>query len=119
MTIKMYEYKCFTIRVIDGNTIDAEVDLGFNVLVRQRIKLHGVKAPDLKSYSEADKQRAFESKQRLTELVGKQFYCNTVMNKRGKAGRTLGYVYTIDENENRIDVNQTLIDEGLAIRYGE
>lgn len=115
----MYEYKCFTIRVVDGNTIDAEVDLGFNILVRQRIKLHGVLVPDLRSFDEKEKQKANHARQRLTELVGKEFYCNTVMNKRGKAGRTLGYVYTVDENENRIDVNQTLIDEGLATRYGD
>ena len=115
----MYEYKCLTIRVIDGNTIDAEVDLGFNVLVRQRIKLHGVLAPDIRSFNESDKKRATEARQRLIELVGKEFYCNTVMNKRGKAGRTLGYVYIIDKNENRIDVNQTLINEGLATRYGD
>lgn len=115
----MYEYKCLTIRVIDGNTIDAEVDLGFNVLVRQRIKLHGVHAPDIRSYDENIKELALKAKQRLAELVGKEFYCNTVMNKRGKAGRTLGYVYVIDENENRIDVNQILIDEGLATRYGD
>ena len=115
----MYEYKCVTIRVIDGNTIDAEVDLGFNVLIRQRIKLHGVLAPDMRSFSEQDKQRAASARQRLTELVGKEFYCNTILNKRGKAGRTLGYVYVLDDNENRIDVNQTLIDEGLATRYGD
>lgn len=115
----MYEYKCFTIRVIDGNTIDAEVDLGFNILVRQRIKLHGVKSHDLKSYSESDRKKALDAKQRLSELVGKEFYCNTVLNKRGKAGRTLGYVYVVDENENRIDVNQILIDEGHATRYGD
>jgi|TARA_B110000908_G_scaffold91523_1_gene108618 micrococcal nuclease len=115
----MYEYKCLTIRVIDGNTIDAEVDLGFNVLVRQRIKLHGVNTSDIRSTDESEKQRAHNARQRLTELVGKEFYCNTVMNKRGKVGRTLGYVHIFDENENRIDVNQTLIDEGLAIRYGE
>jgi len=115
----MYEYKCFTVRVVDGTTIDAEVDLGFNVLVRQRIKLHGITSPDLRSFDEKEKERALSARQRLIELVGKEFYCNTVMNKRGKAGRTLGYVYILDENENRIDVNQTLIDEGLATRYGD
>lgn len=50
----MYEYKCFTIRVVDGNTIDAEIDLGFNVLVRQRIKLYGVNVPNIKSYDEEE-----------------------------------------------------------------
>ena len=115
----MYEYKCITVRVIDGNTIDAEVDLGFNVLVRQRIKLHGVNTSDIRSIDDNERKRAQDARLRLVELVGKEFYCNTVMNKRGKAGRTLVYIHILDENENRIDVNQTLIDEGLADRYGD
>ena len=119
MILKMYEYKCSTVRVIDGSTVDAEVDLGFNVFVRQRIKLHGVLCPDLKSYDEKTRNLAQQAKQRLTELVGKEFYCNTILNKRGKAGRTLGHVYVLDENENRIDVNQKLIEENLATRYGD
>ena len=115
----MYEYKCFTIRVVDGNTIDAEVDLGFNVLVRQRIKLFGVHCSDIRSADPKEKERAQKARNRLAELVGKEFYCHTIMNKRGKAGRTLGHVYIIDANKNRIDVNQILINEGLATRYGD
>lgn len=107
----MYEYKCRTIRVIDGNTIDAEVDLGFNVIIRQRIKLFGVTP-----VCEISDQRC---KIRLTELVDDEFYCRTVLNKRGKAGRALGYVYTIDINDRRIDVNKTLVDEGFATSFGE
>jgi micrococcal nuclease len=115
----MYEYKCFTIRVVDGNTIDAEVDLGFNVLVRQRIKLFGVHCSDIRSADPKEKERAQKARNRLAELVGKEFYCHTIMNKRGKAGRTLGHVHIMDANENRIDVNQILINEGLATRYGD
>lgn len=115
----MYEYKCLTIRVIDGSTIDAEIDLGFNVLVRQRIKLHGIHCLDIRSSNEKEKNLATQAKARLAELVGKEFYCNTIMNKRGKAGRTLGHVYILDDNKNRIDVNQTLINEGHCTRYGE
>ena len=107
----MYEYKCRTIRVIDGNTIDAEVDLGFNVLIRQRIKLFGVNPT-----CDISDQRC---KTRLAELVDNDFYCRTVLNKRGKAGRALGYVYTIDINDKRIDVNKILVDEGFATSFGE
>lgn len=114
----MYEYKCFTVRVVDGNTIDAEIDLGFNVIVRQRIKLFGVGVSDLKSYDENEKLRAIKARERLVELVGKEFYCQTIMNKRGKAGRTLGKVYVLDVNGQKIDVNKTLIDEGLATKFG-
>ena len=110
----MYEYKCYTVRVIDGNTIEAQIDLGFNVLVRQRIKLYGINTPDLKS---EDKDLAIAAKNKLAELVGKEFVCETIMNKRGKAGRILGRVFQTDINGNRIDVNQTLKDEGYASDY--
>ena len=43
----MYTYQCNTIRVIDGNTVDATIDLGFNVTIRQRIKLYGVNVKDI------------------------------------------------------------------------
>ena len=104
----MYEYKCYTIRVIDGNTIDAQIDLGFNVLVRQRIKLYGIGVLDHNNE---------KAKNKLAELVGKEFICETIMNKRGKAGRVLGRVFKIDDLGNRIDVNQTLKDEGFASEY--
>lgn len=112
----MYEYRCYTIRVVDGSTIDAQIDLGFNVLVRQRIKLYGIITPDMKSN---DKDLALAAKNRLAELLGKEFICETVMNKRGKAGRILGRVFQIDDNGNRIDVNQKLKDEGFASDYGD
>jgi len=115
----MYEYKCFTVRVVDGNTIDAEIDLGFNVLVRQRIKLYGVNVPDIRSYDEKEKARATAARDRLVELLGKEFVCQTIMNKRGKAGRTLGQAYVLDVNGQKIDVNKTLIDEGFATKFGE
>ena len=115
----MYEYKCMTVRVVDGNTIDAEIDLGFNVLVKQRIKLFGVNVSDMRSYGEEDKGRAIRARDRLIELLGNEFICQTMLNKRGKIGRTLGQVYVMDINGQRIDVNQTLIDEGFASKFGE
>lgn len=115
----MYEYKCMTVRVVDGNTIDAEIDLGFNVLVEQRIKLFGVNVPDMRSYKEEDKDRAIKARDRLLVLLGNEFICQTMLNKRGKTGRTLGQVYVMDINGQRIDVNQTLIDEGFASKFGE
>jgi micrococcal nuclease len=115
----MYEYKCHTIRVVDGSTVDAQVDLGFNVLIRQRIKLFGVDSGDIKSNNESERNRAMDAKARLTELLGKEFICQTIMNKRGKVGRTLGKLFVEDENGTLTDINKKLIDEGISRHFGE
>lgn len=112
----MYEYKCETIEVIDGNTIDAHLDLGFNVTIRQRIKLYGVNVPSMTSGTEAEREAATQAKNKLIDIIGKEFVCQTLMNKRGKAGRILGKVFAEDKT---VDVNQTMIDSGFASHFGE
>jgi len=105
--------------VIDGNTVDANIDLGFNVTIRQRIKLYGVNVKDIRSNDETTRQQAVASKQKLTELLGNEFVCETIVNKRGKAGRVMGKISTITADGTSIDVNQQLIDNGFAERFGE
>ena len=115
----MYTYQCNTIRVIDGNTVDANIDLGFNVTIRQRIKLYGVNVKDIRSSDETDRQQALASKTKLTELLGSQFVCETIVNKRGKAGRVVGKLSTVNSEGVSIDVNRQLIELGFAERFGE
>tara|TARA_B100000902_G_scaffold116123_1_gene116948 strand:+ start:615 stop:929 length:315 start_codon:yes stop_codon:yes gene_type:complete len=104
--------------VIDGNTVDAIIDLGFNVTIRQRIKLYGVNVQDIRSNDEEVRQQAIASKTKLTELLGNEFVCETIVNKRGKAGRVMGKL-TIDNQGSKVDINQQLIDLGFAERFGE
>ena len=113
----MYEYKCKLERVIDGSTIEAEIDLGFNVLVRQRIRLYGIETATMQTNDPAIKEKAQIARTRLIELLPKEFICNTVLNKRGKFGRTLGYVYVEQKDGTRMCINDVLVDEGIAIRY--
>lgn len=114
----MYTYKCNTIRVIDGNTVDAIIDLGFNVTIRQRIKLYGVNVSDVRSTDETVRQQAIASKTKLTELLGNEFVCETIVNKRGKAGRIMGKL-TTDNLGSKVDINQQLIDLGFAELFGD
>ena len=114
----MYTYQCNIIRVIDGNTVDANIDLGFNVTIRQRIKLYGVNVSDIRSADEKVRQQAIASKEKLAELLGNEFVCETLVNKRGKAGRVMGKL-TIDSQGSKVDINQQLIDLGFAERFGE
>tara|TARA_B100001248_G_C27071002_1_gene313919 strand:+ start:50 stop:367 length:318 start_codon:yes stop_codon:yes gene_type:complete len=105
--------------VIDGNTVDAIIDLGFNVTIRQRIKLYGVNVKDVRSNNEEDRNSAMASKNKLTEYLGSEFICETIVNKRGKAGRIMGQLYTIDSTGNKTSINQKLIDHGFAEKFGE
>ena len=115
----MYTYKCNLIRVIDGNTVDAIIDLGFNVTIRQRIKLYGVNVDDVRSNEEDKKAKAIASKSKLSELIGNDFTCETILNKRGKAGRIMGQVYVTDSSGSKVNVNDQLINLGFAERFGE
>ena len=115
----MYTYQCNTIRVIDGNTVDAVIDLGFNGTIRQRIKLYGVNVDDIRSTDEDKKSNAIVAKNKLTELLGQEFICETIMNKRGKAGRIMGKLFTLDASKSKTDVNQKMIEDGYAEKFGD
>lgn len=115
----MYTYKATLIRVIDGDTIDAEINLGFNVIVKQRIRLYGIKTPESKSTDLSIKELGLSAKARLIELLSRKFIVETVMNKRGKIGRVLGIVYFSSNNDDNYDINinDILVNEGFAEAY--
>ena len=113
----MYEYKARLVRVIDGGTIDADIDMGFQVHIDQRIKLFGVNAPDPKSYDTEERERGLASKNRLIEILPKEIIVQTMLNKRGKFGRILGIVMYKEEHGEIVNVNDLIISEGFATRY--
>lgn len=114
---KMYTYKAKLVRVIDGDTIDAEIDLGFNVLIRQRIRLYGIDTPEARTRDLVEKEKGLAAKQRLTEILPKEFVVETVLNKRGKYGRILGILHVEDTDGNKTNVNDQLVNEGHAVKY--
>lgn len=98
----MYEYACRMIRVVNGNTVEADIDLGFDISIRMNIKLYGVSTSE-------------QAKEELIRLLTKNFICRTVYNKRGKMGRVLGYVYVEDENGELININDVMIAQGHSL----
>lgn len=113
----MYTYKAKLIRAVEGDTIDADIDLGFDLSIRQRVKLYGIATPDIKSKDLETKQKALDVKSRLIEMLGNGFVVETILNKRGKYGRVMGIVYIEDSSNNLINVNKLLIEEGFAMEY--
>jgi micrococcal nuclease len=110
----MYEYKCQLIRVIDGNTVEADIDLGFNVRIKQKIKLYGVEATN---NHQADKTIVDEERARLKALLPREFLVQTILSKRGKIGRCLGVIYVETADDTRININEELINRGLAKKF--
>ena len=113
----MYTYNAKLVRVINGDTLDIEIDLGFDIIIKQRLKLFGIDTPDSRSTNTEIKQKGLDVKQRLMDLLTKEFKVETMLNKRGKYGRILGKVYIVDEKDNEVCINELLVDEGLAERY--
>jgi micrococcal nuclease len=107
----MYTYNAKVTNVVDGDTIDVQIDLGFSIFINQRIRLNGINTPEIHSTNENEKSKGILAKLRLKELVdGKDIKLITI--KKEKFGRMLGIIYINDQ-----DINAQLIKEGLGISY--
>ena len=113
----MYEYRCSLVKIIDGDTIDVDLDLGFDVVLKkQRIRLHGINTPESRTRDLEEKKYGLAAKARLAELIDNadDLTVKTSVDgkARGKYGRILGTIYADTTN-----INNTLVDEGHAIAY--
>ena len=120
--VSAYYYKGILRRIVDGDTIVADIDLGFDVsLKKQKFRLYGINAPESRTRDKAEKVRGIAAKERLTELIGG--YESAVdgiefmflSHDKGKFGRILAEIY----HPNNLDksINQQLVDEDHAVEY--
>ena len=107
----MYTYKAKLDRVVYGDTIDANIDLGFDITIHKRIRLAGIDTPESRTRDLEEKKRGLASKDKLVELLGDG---NFVLESKevGKYGRVLGTLLIGD-----ININKTLVEEGFAVEY--
>jgi micrococcal nuclease len=117
----MYEYKIELVRVIDGDTVDANIDLGFDVSVKKRIRFMGINTPESRTKDLEEKARGLAAKDRVKQLLEG---CNNITLKShgvGKYGRCLGelLIDIVDGQEGltMTNVNELLIKEGHAVEY--
>jgi micrococcal nuclease len=104
-----YTYKALVYKVYDGDTFKAEVDLGFNVKIRETFRLYGVDTPEMRGN---DKIRGKEVRDKVRNLIlDKEITLRSIKNK-GKYGRWLGQV-TIPEG----DLAEILVADGDAKTY--
>ena len=114
-----YRYKATLLRVVDGDTIDIDVDLGFGVWLRnERVRIMGIDTPESRTSDKVEKVFGLAAKERLISLLGEDAILDTQVSKKGedmkgKFGRILGNFRTI-AGEHCADI---LIEEGHAVEY--
>ena len=120
----MYEYKCNVVRVIDGDTVDVDIDLGFGVwLTDERVRIMGIDTPESRTRDKVEKKFGLAAKRRLKDLLGKKSILKTQVNKdgedmKGKFGRILGDFTVYDPTKDAWrPVTKILMEEGHAVKY--
>ena len=114
----MYEYKCKITRIVDGDTVDVDIDLGFGVWLKdERVRIMGIDTPESRTADPVEKVFGLASKKRLEQLLGETGILKTVIDKdggdaKGKFGRILGDFLVGDRT-----VTEILIEEGHAVKY--
>mgnify|MGYP003125880651 FL=1 len=117
----MYQYKVKLDRVIDGDTIDCYIDLGFDINTKKRIRFVGINTPESRTRDLEEKKRGLEAKARLKEILEGADEIHLDSHGVGKYGRVLGNLH-VDKVDNigsptMINVNELLIKEGHAVEY--
>ena len=108
----MYEYRCKIVKIIDGDTVDVDIDLGFGVWMhKERIRLYGIDTPELRNHEQ--KIKAMESKRRLVELLNQtQNIVNVECGQFDKFGRVLVTLFTEKQEKS---LNSLMIFAYLSI----
>ena len=115
----MYEYRCKVLKVIDGDTVDIDIDLGFGTWIRnERVRIMGIDTPESRTSNDIEKKFGLAAKSRLQELLGETAILKTQVNKKGedmkgKFGRILGN-FTTEDGRSCADI---LCEEGHAVSY--
>jgi len=110
----MFEYRCKLIKVVDGDTIDVDIDLGFGVWLRdQRVRLYGIDTPESRTRDLEEKKYGLAAKDFLIKWTGAgELTIKTHKDERGKFGRILGEIWTFKTN-----INDKMVYEHHAVPY--
>jgi len=119
----MYEYKAKLDRVIDGDTVDLFIDLGFGIWTKQRIRMFGINTPESRTRDLEEKKRGLAAKKRVREFLkmGPLTLRTQKGDSKGKYGRILGIIVCTpkdsDKYSDELIINEEMIKEGHAVEY--
>ena len=110
----MYEYKVSVVKVVDGDTIDVDIDLGFGMVYKkQRVRMKGIDTPESRTRDLVEKKFGKASKAHLKSIL-ESGGIQLVSHDKGKFGRILGELFIGDSS---YSINQQMIDEHHAVAY--
>tara|TARA_B100000927_G_scaffold254327_1_gene220516 strand:+ start:1333 stop:1806 length:474 start_codon:yes stop_codon:yes gene_type:complete len=122
----MYEYRCKVLKIVDGDTVDVDIDLGFGIILKnERVRVMGIDTPESRTRDKVEKQFGLAAKKRLKEMLDNKSgpILKTQINKKGedmkgKFGRILGdfTVYHAPTDSWRM-VTEIMVEEGHAVAY--
>ena len=116
-----YIYRGKLERVVDGDTIDALIDVGFDIWIKKRIRYSGIDTWESRTRDLVEKQKGLQAKARNQELLMKVSFKSGYFRLKshgvGKYGRVLGEIYIEDSEGKQYNINKTLISEGHAYVY--
>ena len=111
----MYEYGCTVTRVVDGDTVDVILDLGFSILHKCRVRLYGIDTPESRTRNKDEKIRGKLASKFLQDAIdnGKKVVLRSKLkDSKGNYGRVLGEIIV-----DSININQSMIINHLAVAY--
>ena len=118
----MFNYNAKCIKVVDGDTIDAEIDLGFDIKVTKRIRLAGINAPESRTRNLVEKKLGLAAKEKLKDLLEGAANCFELESQElGKYGRVLGKLHINKlagkDKLTQVCINDELVKLGYATEY--
>ena len=111
----MYEYRCSIERVVDGDTVDVTIDLGFKIFHKARVRLYGIDTPESRTRDKDEKVRGKLAAKYLEDAINngtKVVLRSKLKDSKGKYGRVLGEVVVDD-----ININVSMIENYMAVAY--
>ena len=112
----MYTYFVKSVdRIVDGDTIDISIDLGFDLTKKERVRLAGIDTPEKRTKDQREKEMGYQATEFLEMHLMEATKLTVRTEKDGKFGRMLGWLYKTDTDT--MSINQIMIDKGYAWSY--
>ena len=115
----MYEYRCNVVHIVDGDTVDVDIDLGFGVwMKKQRIRLYGIDTPESRTRDLEEKKYGLAAKEFLTGMLDDEagITLKTHKDAEGKFGRILGELWRNTDYADQ-SINEHMVEQNHAVEY--